>query len=44
MLIYFVVGGPLKFPDLTESFSETEQNLTEVLLRELQDELGEWCL
>ncbi|XP_066019956.1 mdm2-binding protein [Pocillopora verrucosa] len=33
------VGGPLKFPELSESFIETEQNLTEVLLQELQKEL-----
>lgn len=33
------VGGPLRFPDLTDSFLETEQNLTEVLLSKLQQEL-----
>jgi len=33
------VGGPLRFPDLTDRFLETEQNLTEVLLRKLQQEL-----
>ncbi|XP_078365536.1 mdm2-binding protein-like [Oculina patagonica] len=33
------VGGPLQFPDLTDSFLETEQNLTEVLLCKLQQEL-----
>ena len=41
--IFFVVGGPLKFPELSESFIETEQNLTEVLLQELQKELRK-CL
>lgn len=34
------VGGPLKFPDLTDSFLETQKNLSEVLLCKLQQELG----
>ena len=38
---FIVVGGPLRFPDLTDRFFETEQNLTEVLLRKLQQELSE---
>ena len=38
------MGGPLRFPDLTDSFLETEQNLTEVLLSKLQQELSEYLL
>ncbi|XP_044175150.1 mdm2-binding protein-like isoform X2 [Acropora millepora] len=34
------VGGPLKFPDLTDSFLETEQNINETLLCKLEQELG----
>ncbi|KAK2559791.1 Mdm2-binding protein, partial [Acropora cervicornis] len=34
------VGGPLKFPDLTNSFLETEQNINETLLCKLEQELG----
>lgn len=36
------VGGPLRFPDLTDSFLETDQNFTEVLLRKLQQELSKY--
>ena len=38
--LLFAVGGPLKFPDLTDSFLETQKNLSEVLLCKLQQELG----
>ncbi|CAH3020437.1 unnamed protein product, partial [Porites evermanni] len=34
------VGGPLRFLDLEDSFFETEQKLTEILLSMLQQELG----
>ena len=37
---WFSVGGPLKFPDLTDSFLETEQNINETLLCKLEQELG----
>ena len=40
LFFYFSVGGPLKFPDLTDSFLETEKNITETLLCKLQQELG----
>ena len=42
LCIFLVVGGPLRFPDLTDSFLETEQSLTEVLLSKLQQELSEY--
>ena len=44
MFLYLVVvGGPLRFLDLEDSFFETEQKLTEILLSMLQQELGDYC-
>ena len=40
LFFWFSVGGPLKFPDLTDSFLETEQNINETLLCKLEQELG----